>query len=242
MKWARSARRTHRSRSLVVSACASGLASCLWSAALAAAPGQSEGRAIAPDISREDVGAYYRFAIGPGVRHGVYTYRGPLDPGYGSRGMARFQSSLLNGGLELELGLGHTLRPGLGLALVGGVAAYDGGYELGWTRVSMVLSTRLMLLATYYPNPRGPWSLSWGIGVTWNGFAGSSDEIGAADNIVDLEPQRGPVASVGFGYAWAAKGVFEIRASYLRTTERHAGDESELTAIGLQLLAALTAL
>ncbi len=154
---------------------------------------------------------------GLGVSHvsGTYTFEDEVNPGYGASGKLQLEAPIDAIGVELGgvLGYAHSkyLAVGVGPRLL--VAGTDA--ELGESSFSLTSITALSLEGSLRPLGDGLFFRP-SVGYAQSRpLAGSTNDVGSADNIFEAETVRGPIVGLGAGWATGSL-VLSAKVSYAR--------------------------
>jgi hypothetical protein len=172
---------------------------------------------------------YLHASLSTGYGFGKLTYSG-LSAEIMPRPLT-FHDDLRGGFIAIDAAPGYALSPGLALGLEVRGSLYPSLTSTGlpYTGLDVLLLGYAGPVVDWYPDASRPLHVEMGAGGVIADFGGGQDDIGAADNIVnlgELQQMVGVGAHAGVGYMWRTSGGFDygpsIRAEWTHFTSEHA--------------------
>jgi hypothetical protein len=182
-------------------------------------------RSSAPERDR----LYLHTSVGTGFGLGKLTYSDLSAEAMPRR--LTFHSDLRGVFIALDGAVGYAPRSGLAIGLEIRGALYPSltATSLPYTGLDVLLIGYAGSLVDWYPEPSGPFHVMFGAGGVVADFGGGQNDIGAADNIVNLGELQGMFGistHAEAGYSWRTLGGLDygpsIRAEWTHFTSEHA--------------------
>jgi hypothetical protein len=146
-------------------------------------------------------GLYFEASMRGTYELGRYTYDTTSTAGQPLHYVAPVHAS--GGGLELAFG--HSIRRGLALAVDAGFgfATVAKDHSLPWTTLEGTSHASVGVLLDAYPHVDRGAHVQLGLAYVTRSFAWSQADIGASDNVVEVEALHGLRARIGGGFRLA---------------------------------------
>ncbi len=177
-------------------------------------------------------GAYVALALGPAFAAGNAGYSGRSSTGYGVPVPREVSASdgYTGVGPDLRAALGYAPANGLAVALeLRGFALALGGARFPYSSMSFFALWSVGAGVDWYPEPAGPVHLGLGAGYARGALGGSTESIGAADNIDVDWLVDGPIGHAVLGYTVRAGSTFGYGPLADVTAFRLTSDDARVT-------------
>jgi len=161
-------------------------------------------------------GLYFRARAGVGYTSGRYEFTGLSATGFPPEHELTLATTLHGPEVGVHVAGGFGVLRGVALALEGGLIAFPvfAKNRVGQTSISGGFLAELGPLVDVYPWLDEASHLELGVTYARASFFGSTNDLGSADNIVELEPVSGVMIRGGAGYDFSASFGLTVRGSF----------------------------
>jgi hypothetical protein len=166
----------------------------------------------APCFAQESGGFVFRLLGGGGGETGTYLYKGTLKNGQKKTFEAEFSgySISLAGQGGWRIAPRFTLLAELGASF----QSFEQAGDLPWVDVDGSLAWRGLLVGEVRESAEPGLLVQVGAGYTANLWMGSTMEIGAIDNVVEMKGNAGPIFLLAPGYEMSRSFAVHIRTTF----------------------------
>jgi hypothetical protein len=185
-----------------------------------------------PHVDRS--GFYLRAGGGLGYSLGSYEFTGMSAPGFVPVRELHWDVDLRGAALAAHAAAGWGIVPGVALALEGGafvMPAFGRHGPLGETTIDGALLVHAGPLVDVYPWLDSPVHAQVGVALARAMFVSSTNDIGSAENIVDVVPLTGFLIQGGIGYELVGSVDLALRASYASLSGADSGYAATIAAV-----------
>jgi hypothetical protein len=208
--------------------------------ALALALAASSPLALPAAESRHE-GLYVAGSVRGFLEQGSYTYDTQSTPLGQAKGAVplHYVSALHGPGGGFDFAIGHSTAHGVALALDLGIAyaALKNDGALPWTSIEGAYQAHVGVLVDGFVRDDGGAHFQAGLAFAARGFGWSQADVGATDNVVNVESMKGLRARFGGGWSFAGTSTIgldlRVRVDVTRLWSEHSGLTAVTPAIEL---------